>query len=111
MLIHEELALAKKLISDPACWTKGAYAKGADGKYTSPTGLLTHKYPNPPVCFCSVGAIAHVIGSHNITEHIRYLNMAVNGLVVTFNDQPATTHEDVMKAFSKAIELAKLYNV
>lgn len=57
---------------------------------------------------CAVGAIYLVEADEGLDEDtIDYLSRQITGgSMGTFNDDPATTKEDVLSAFQKAIETA-----
>lgn len=102
----ELLTKAKALIADPKHWTQGWYAKDAKGHSTVPST------PNA-VCWCSVGAIDKVAREENTyspkLEAAKYLTKVsaecgYSG-IPDFND--SSSHETVMKAWDKAIKLAK----
>jgi hypothetical protein len=102
MTPYEILVLAKEKISKPENWTKSASARNKNGEDTYPTN-------SDAVCFCSIGAIQSVskyTGDEaiDILRRVLYPNNWYG--VAAFNDSHLTTHEDVMKAFDKAIEAA-----
>lgn len=106
----ELVTRVKTLLSNPAKWTKGSFARdsignGVDFRSESAT------------CFCIRGAARHeaaamgfdaLTGDYTIMR-IMEENMCINGEagVASFNDNPSTTHEDVMKALDCAIEVVK----
>jgi hypothetical protein len=89
---------AKALIADPKDWTQ-------EGLYQTPEG-----------CLCTAGAINKVYSSGNVAlsvtdgaykaigECVRKL--APNTLLTQYNDNPSTTHADIMKLFDDAIIMA-----
>jgi hypothetical protein len=100
------LKKAKKLIADPQHWTRGASARNAQGR-----GVI---WNNPgAVSFCSIGALHHAAGP--VKKDWRAVDRAFLMLkraaetrdIADFNDDPKTTHTDVMVAFDKAIRMAK----
>lgn len=106
------LMSAKLLILDPKAWTQGAVARLASGHIVDATDARA-------VCFCSLGAIRHVVDLRmddaNELEAARRLDLAVQALyrvlwsagdlsLIGFNDNPKTTHADVLAAFDLAIE-------
>ena len=102
----ELLTKAKALIADPKHWTQGWYAQDAKGHRTVPS---TPK----AVCWCSIGALDKVAREENTyspkLEAAKYLTKVsaecgYSG-IPDFND--SSSHETVMKAWDKAIKLAK----
>ncbi len=80
------LLKAAKLIDTPEKWYQG--------EYTSPCGTKR----------CALGALIAAGG----TTFDGTLNAAVSPFQIwEFNDDPNTTHGDVMMAFAMAIQLAK----
>ena len=102
----ELLIKAKAVIADPKHWTQCWYAKDAEGKSVGPC-------KPDAVCWCSVGAIDKV--AHEESTYAarfaatRYLSdvAAECGYIgiPDFND--SSSHEAVMKAWDRAIKLAK----
>lgn len=113
MTTLDVLMTARKLLSNPKRWTKGTLVKpNADGEQ----------------CYCALGALLASCGFHSngyefdlpdefySTEGGQTYNAASNRLmdslpdrfkgrwVPGFNDNSATTHTDVMQAFSDAID-------
>ena len=129
--ISRILTRALELFRNGEGWTKGEYARDANGNGTSPT---TADYYPSPVCFCSVGAIERAM--HELYpdatiegESSRSLNSPwnvvrlrsiftvkqaactrksevnkdFNGSLIEFNDHPETTFEDIRLAFTDAV--------
>lgn len=105
MKTSEVLIKAKELINTPDKWIKDQFEQVNNGS----------------TCFCSLGALAQAAKPES-EEHAQYtqmwdqnpahmfLNLAV-GRDVNFSETFATyndthTHDDVMMAFDKAIEMA-----
>ena len=94
------LKLARSYIDTPRHWIKGSYAQTLTGRTIGPCQPLA-------ACFCSVGAILRA------ANELRTLPIAgletIGGFIPTnqtlhwFNDDPATTHADVLALFDKAI--------
>lgn len=128
MKASELLKKGRELISDPAKWTTGAYAR--DSNETGPTGgkYGIHLSPAQPgaTCWCSAGALKHFTQEWDpeygpmpirYMEHVEgwaynYLLHAVMRTgnahsVEQFNDHPSTTHESVLRVWDLAIELAE----
>lgn len=98
------LEQGRTLLTDPKCWTQGAYTRDADG---IPGGLGWEK---TSTCWCTMGAVHKVSGTLGTANTIAYkaiwqLDQAMNGCAVEFND--THTHEEVMAGWDRAIELAK----
>ena len=98
---------AKELISNPKKWTTKYWAKNEAGESVSTSA--------PEACqWCSWGALMKVQDGSNLTEAYQTLEDAIGGIsrgsswksknMVTFNDDPDTTHADVMAAFDRAIK-------
>ena len=102
----ELLIKAKAVIADPKHWTQGWYAKDAKGYSTGPAE------PNA-VCWCSVGALRAVAHEENTysTRSAAAGYLARVSAECGYNDIPDfndnSSHETVMKAWDKAIKLAK----
>ncbi len=105
----ELLTKAKAVIADPKHWAQGQYAKDAKGYSTGPAEPYA-------VCWCSLGALEKVayeeedLPTYSDTRlaAMRYLAevSAECGYSITdFNDN--SSHEAVMRAWDKAIKLAK----
>ena len=102
----ELLIKAKAVIADPKHWTQDVYAKDAEGRAT--------KTLSPDAaCWCSLGALEKVAPGED-THSTRsaaagyLLNVSIEcGYtgIPDFNDN--SSHEAVMKAWDKAIKLAK----
>lgn len=96
----EVLRKARELISDPARWTQGEIARDTDG-------VTVHADHRLAVCWCAIGAVKHAaqhMGVHDVYKVFDALDQtAPGGLVVQFNDDPATTHDDVLAMFDRAI--------
>lgn len=95
------LTQARELISDPKRWTKGYFAKTALG---APCGSLSDR----AICWCISGAINKVSEFKNHQVAYDRLRLVVGPLITQFNDDPKTTHADVIAAFDRAIEHSKI---
>lgn len=102
----ELLIKAKAVIADPEHWTKGWYAQDAKGRSTGPA-------KSNAVCWCSAGAlkkVAHEESTYSTRfAAAKYLvevaaEFGYSG-IPDFNDN--SSHETVMQAWDKAIQLAK----
>lgn len=106
-ILHE----AQKLIRPRGAWTQNAYARTKAGEAV----LIS---ASDASCFCTIGAIAKVLGYHNgpsvLDDHpvVELLCKALNsprqdvGAVMIFNDARKTRKKDVLALFDRAIELA-----
>lgn len=90
------LVKARELIADPAHWTKGEFGRDAHGN-----GIVPWLEGRKPVCYCSLGAILTVGDSGD--EAARVLEKHMRDSITRFNDDPKTTHADVLAAFDRAI--------
>ena len=99
MTTLEVLKKARDLISTPDKWTKGAVARDRHGFAVEP-------YAQMAVCWCSVGALERAVGAN---LNVYYAAFAVlrkqhDESVVSFNDDPNTTHQDVLDLFDRTIK-------
>ena len=101
----ELLIKAKAVIADPKHWAQGWYAKDAEGQPVGPRKSYA-------VCWCSVGAlekVAHEENTHDThSTTARYLfdvSAECGYDIIDLNDN--SSHEAVMRAWDKAIKLAK----
>ena len=102
----ELLTKAKAVIADPKHWTQDVYAKDAKGQSTGPS-------TPDAVCWCSLGAlhaVAHEENTYNTrfaaTRYLARVSAECGYSDVSdFNDN--SSHETVMRAWDKAIKLAK----
>ncbi len=110
--IVEVLKKAKSLIDSREKWTKGAYARTAEGR------TVGAGQPDA-ACFCSTGAVSracfelkrsgYIACVHLLGEEARpFYHMSD---IVGYNDDPATTHGMVMEVFDKAIAKAEAISV
>lgn len=100
------LKAARELLSDPAKWTKGAGARDADG---NPVG---DRYRGA-ICWCLDGALRrHRFkfdpSGEDYTRALRALGKIARSRsnhtgIVAFNDNPKTTHADVLSLLDEAI--------
>lgn len=103
----EILVAARALLADPARWTKGESARDLRGKEVPPN------YPSA-VCWCMTGALNKVVRSpcmwfksEAVLSAAELLETTVASEITSFNDNPATTHADVLRALDAAIERAQ----
>ena len=102
MKLSELLTKAKERIDTPEKWMKNDYRDADEHNST---------------CWCSFGAIDSVgrelvlDDRHMRGDAITLLSLSVPrnfiACLITYNDDPKTTHEDVMTMFDGAITLAK----
>lgn len=108
MTILENLEETKKLLSDPGRWCQGAAALNSEGRFVSPI----EKYA---VSWCLIGALrktAHLCGlGEVVTETTDFIRKEVLYRFISgFNDDPRTSHADVLNLLDRAIEKAKNVN-
>lgn len=95
----EVLVAARELIAEPEHWTKGASARGKSGAKVDPDGRAA-------VSFCATGACYRATRRdwRHAPAAIDALQDAVNySGIVYYNDEPTTTHTDILAVFDKAI--------
>jgi hypothetical protein len=94
------LTKARELISDPARWTQGEYARDAKGAEVKPGS----KYAT---CWCALGAVRKVTRRDSAAHGVlTALQKHCEGPTVTlFND--GHDHADVLAMFDRAIESAR----
>lgn len=88
----EQLRAAKALIDTPERWTQC-------GRFREFRGATE--------CFCAWGALDRATSRHG--EALGWLELAIptDATLPAFNDDPRTTHADIMKLFDDAIALAE----
>ena len=101
------LILGKSYIDTPEKWTQRLYARDTKGHGAAVMS-------DNAVCFCSIGALYkanRVMKHYNSESATQYLQTAIDGkhpgALMQFND--SHTHEQVMQAWDKAINLALEY--
>lgn len=128
MKASELLKKGRELISDPAKWTKGAYARNSNeiDDCGGRVGVHVNAAQPTATCWCSAGALKHFTQEWDPEygpSHIRNLersegwayhyllraviDLSVFGSVESFNDAPGTTHEKVLQVWDYAIKLAE----
>ena len=107
----EVLRVARIMIEQPENWTKGVLARHRNG---NPIGYDTKN----AYCFCMVGALCRASNDGLIPEEVlNAVKFAVCTIKQTafldeFNDDPATTHADVLAAMDLArARLEKYYAI
>ena len=101
---EEILRKVRDLLSDPARWTKGWFAKDSSENPCVPTS-------KDAVCWCALGAMRKQLGYveddlfMEITRDLEAIlkKQGYNHSLATFNDDPATTHNQMMKLLNLAI--------
>ncbi len=101
---NEILKRARELLTPEGRWIKGALARSADG------ADVRDDFSNA-TCFCALGAINVAWYSMLGGEKRSFLDAALlledqlpAGMgIPAFNDDPKTTHADVLAAFDRAI--------
>jgi len=97
----EALKAARALIDTPEKWTKEACVRDA-------AGYSVHNKDDDAVCFCIVGALHRGSAPAYVDNLLRHeLPPEHVGSLYVFNDDPATTHADVMALFDRAIARAE----
>jgi hypothetical protein len=98
MTTAETLKAARELIANPERWTKGWFAKKADGSDTNSR--------NPDAyCWCAYGAL-HRANYYEAIEPEHLLSRLMGGNIAAFND--THTHPEVIAMFDKAIARAEV---
>lgn len=108
----ENLTVARSLIEKPENWTQHAFARDAHG------GRINVNSPNAK-CFCLAGALQRAYykpglvpntggsrlcsGAIPLTDSARAIG-SCNGSFVDYNDDPKTTHADVLWLLDATIE-------
>jgi hypothetical protein len=102
------LTAARELLSDEARWTRTYMATNANGTPVAPRKRSAARW-------CCLGAITKYSSKRRLFEAdytpILIAENVLRGVIgypiTQFNDDPATTHADVLKAFDRAIEKAR----
>lgn len=99
LAVRHAIERARGLLSDPARWTRGGYAKTAEG-------LLTGSSHSNAVCWCLAGALRKeayelLVAPSSVAEAFA----KATGIrdIPVFNDNLQTTHDDILAALDKAI--------
>lgn len=105
MKASEILADIITMFKRPSCWTQRAYAR------ERPKGVPTEVSNPDATCFCLTGAIQRVAPGNDgdarywLHEAIRKEHFG-NGGIVSFNDAPGRTIQEVRKVLKTAHALA-----
>src|ERR1700757_269153 len=95
----DALREARSLIEKPGTWIQNHFARDVNGEYVDSDDELA-------VSWCAAGAClraAHAYG-RSILSLLSYLEPGCD--LTTWNDHLERTHEEVLAAFDRAIELA-----
>lgn len=93
----ETLKAARLLITDPAKWTQGEYARDADGNEV-------RAWSEDATCFCAYGAIQRVTEHEDSEADFFLMKTCIDKFqleVITLND--THTHAEVLALFDAAI--------
>lgn len=119
------LEAARKLIEKKENWGRGFYGTGKGGEILVVDPGTAHEMDHPenkvvPDCFCGIGAACYAasdtlnFGAAAIKLVHAALQIAPDRIYgyntenfYDFNDDPKTTHAEVLAVYDKAIELAK----
>lgn len=107
-IITTQLIAEKKLLSDPSRWTKGHFARDANG-------LHIDYLSKNAVCWCQFGAAQKIRATGFCDDTVKMCQRIKTDIVlsygfgssIVFNDHPDTTHEMLMKFYDDCIGLAK----
>jgi hypothetical protein len=88
-----------ELLTPAGSWTQGVSARDKEGRE------IFHLRSSRATCWCLSGAHAYVSPhDYDSTPPWRTLTETCGIDPVTFNDDPNTTHADILKVLQKAIE-------
>lgn len=103
------LRAARALIADPARWCRGTEARDAQG-------FAVPGVSSVATCWCAIGAVRSAAGGYQWADAAYCLARALHpdapngfaaehgiGEVESHNDDPETTHADVLAMFDTAI--------
>lgn len=88
----------RDLLSMPEAWIKDDWSQTVEGTPCSPDS-------NRAACWCLTGAISRFDGDDSGALVI-VKRVVPGGLAARFNDDPKTTHADILRVLDQAIELA-----
>ena len=89
---RDVLIAARTIIADPAMWYQGAYS--ASGKI--------YRLSEPCCASCAIFRVAPNDSAHRAIDWMAQFTPDHKGLSV-FNDEPTTTHADILGVFDRAI--------
>jgi hypothetical protein len=106
--VSEILIKAKAEIANPARWTREAYARDEDGQ-------AVDIFDTNACQFCAIGAIRRQSPTPRVINMpIEYAVMAINEVcrekartIYHYNDQPETSHEDIIQIFDATIRVER----
>lgn len=107
--ISETLRSMRKLLATPESWNQKSSARDSEGKPVAP------ELPEA-VCWCLSGALARVTyhepirdkyGCRLYREVHDFFDQKLNMNMIIFNDDPITTHDDILSLLDYAIEKAE----
>lgn len=100
-MLKDNLIAARALIDTPEKWTRHTYARNEHG-------LDVNENSNSAVCFCIMGALNKATGDQAgalpLTQHLAVNLPTKFDRIPAFNDDPTTTHADVLALFDRTIE-------
>jgi hypothetical protein len=111
------LKKARKILANPKRWTKGALFRTKGGNVGLDHDWFSSSAPKDAYMFCALGAITKANGEGQFQAQ-QTLARAISMLfykrerlsadrVYRFNDKKSTTHDQILAAFDKALELAQ----
>lgn len=85
-------------------WNKGAWYDEEGQTYCALGAVqAAGSYSKDPI----IAAHSQTAGSEKAIQYLmKAIPMKYGGSIIGFNDNPSTTHEDVLSAYDRAIELA-----
>lgn len=98
MSLRDDLIAARALIDTPEKWAKGNDISPENGRYCA--AVACNQFASAQVMFQALRAA--FTASHAPARHI--LGVCE---IFEFNDDPATTHADIMALFDRAIAAAE----
>jgi hypothetical protein len=106
MTTHSLLVAARALITDPAKWTRGTFARDANGETVAPRDTAA-------VCWCSIGALNKCRAAETAHTNDPDYRAALKQLddvamhhgnsIIFLNDRPEWDHWSVMTVWDAAI--------
>lgn len=93
--LKETLQRVYKILHAKSRWTKGALARDKDGNW--------NECEKSAISFCTLGACCRVNGRFR-NKAIMTIQRVLRGSILVWNDDPKTTHADVMRVLKAAIQ-------
>ena len=98
---------AREILSNPECWCKKHDASDENGNFINPTSERAVKW-------CIIGAYQKAYNDPSCGVIYYYMDPLHSSLkevfgkesLIAFNEDPATTHKDVLDLYDRAIEMA-----